>query len=395
MFNFIKLDYNSNIKKFYFRSFLEAMSFPGAIWILYFLKIGLSLEKIGFLLSALFLTQFIFEIPSSILADRYSRKWILVIGTIFNILSLVLFFSGNSFAVFLLAVIFSGIASSFSSGTDQALVYDTLLNLNKENDYKRIQSKISGITFLGRAANSIIAVLIFAVNFELPFLVSAVIELMGLFVLFSIKEPEFHKSSGAHMNQIQEGLKFLSVNKNIWLIVLVFSLMAGASNVLFTNYQPVLNLAGLPVLYFSLVYLAVNIFSFTGSMLYFRIEKILSVGRILACFLFISFFASLIFATGSLPFILFAIAVLSFSFGMYSTYILRLINEIVPSSHRAMTISIQSQIKMLVQGIAVVIVGKIASDYSMFWGMIFNAGIILVAFGGFLLARIKSRRKLR
>lgn len=389
---FLKQSLKSNIKKFYVQSFLEALSFPGAIWILFFLKSGLNLEEVGFLIGALFLTQFIFEIPSSVLADRYSRKNILIVGTIFFILSLILFFSGNSFIYFLLAVIFFGISNSFSSGTDQALVYDTLLNLKKEDDYKKVQSKINGIYFLGRAANSILAVLLFTINHKLPFLMAIIISLAELFILILFKEPTFHKSSGAHLNQVKEGLKFLLTNEKIWLIVLVFSLMSAVSDILFVNYQPVLDFAKLPVLYFSLVYLAVNIFSFAGSMFYPRLEKILSANKILACYLLVSFFVSLSFASGNLLFILLAILILSFSFGTHNVYITSLINKITPSSHRATTISIQSQINLLILGIAIIAVNKISSDYSIFWGMIFNAGIILVAFIGFLFVRMKNKK---
>ncbi|MBU3924761.1 MFS transporter [Patescibacteria group bacterium] len=395
MLEFLKQSLESNINKFYIQSFLGALSFPGAIWILYFLKIGLSLEKVGLLVSVMFLTQFIFEIPSSILADRYSRKNILIIGTVFSILSSILFFSGNSFIYFLLAVILSGISSSFSSGTDQALVYDTLLNLKREDDYKKVQSKINGVYFLGRAANSILAVLLFTINYKLPFLMAIIISLAELFVLILFKEPAFHKSSGAHLNQVKEGLKFLLSNEKIWLIVLVFSLMSAASDILFVNYQPVLDFAKLPVLYFSLVYLTVNIFSFAGSMFYPRLEKILSINRILAYYLLVAFFVSLAFSSGNLIFILPAILALSFSFGSYNVYITSLINKITPSSHRATTISIQSQISMLIIGIGIIAVNKISSDYSIFWGMILNAGIILIASVGFLFVRFNNRKKLR
>ncbi|MBU4299293.1 MFS transporter [Patescibacteria group bacterium] len=395
MFEFFKQSLKSNIKKFYVQSFLEALSFPGAIWILYLLKSGLSLEKVGLLVSVMFLTQFIFEIPSSILADRYSRKNILIIGTIFSVLSSILFFSGNSFVVFLLAVVFSGIYASFVSGTDHALIYDTLLNLKKENDYKKIQSKIKGIYFLGRAINSFFIVFVYMIDFKLPFLIGAIVGLLGLFTLVLIKEPLFQKSSGAHLNQIKEGLKFLLSHENTWLIVLVFSLMSATSDILFTNYQPVLDFAGLPILYFSLVYLAVNIFSFAGSMLYPCMEKTLSVGKILAGYLFIAFFVSLFFASGNLIFILIAILALSFSFGSYNVYITSLINKITPSSHRATTISIQSLINMFIIGIVIIFVNKISSDYSIFYGMILNAGIILIAFLGFLFVKINNRKKLR
>lgn len=389
---FLKQSLKSNINKFYIKSFFEALSFPGAIWILYLLKNGLSLEEIGFLIGVMFLTQFIFEIPSSVLADRYSRKNILIIGIIFSILSSVLFFSGNSFAVFLLAIIFSGIYASFVSGTDHALIYDTLLNLKREHDYKKVQSKIKGIYFLGRAINSIFVVSVYMIDYKLPFLIGATIGLLGLFVLILIKEPIFHKSSGAHLDQIKEGLKFLLAHEKVWMIILVFSLVYAASNIIFANYQPVLEFAKLPILYFSLVYFAVNIVSFAGSMLYSRLEKILSANKILACYLLISFFVSLSFASGNLIFILIAILILSFSFGTYNVYITSLINKVAPSSHRATTISIQSQISMLILGIGIIAVNKISSDYSMFWGMIFNSSIILIAFVGFLFARMNNKK---
>lgn len=392
MFRFLKQSLKSNIRKFYVKSFLEALSFPGAIWILFFLKSGLNLEEVGLIISALFLTQFIFEIPSSILADKYSRKEVLIIGTIFSILSLMLFFGGNSFAYFLLAAIFSGISNSFSSGTNQALVYDTLLNLNKENNYKKVQSKINGIYFLGRAVNSILAVLIYAINYKLPFLMAAITGLAELFVLTLIKEPKFHKSSGAHLGQIKESLKFLLGNKKVWLIVLVFSLMSAASGILFVNYQPVLDFAGLPILYFGLVYLTVNIFSFSGSMFYTRLEKILSANKVLICYLLISFFVSLSFASGNLFFILLAILALSFSFGTHNVYITSLINKITPSSHRATTISVQSQMNMFILGIAVITVNKISNDYSIFLGMILNASIILIASFAFLFVRMNNKK---
>ncbi len=393
MHKFLSLNYPSNIFKFYLSSFFEALWFPLPVWILFFLANGLNLEQVGLLLSTSFFTQFIFEIPSSIWADRYSRKLILIIGTLFSLVASIIFLFGNYFLYFFIATAFMGLAGSFKSGTDSALVYDTLLNLNRENDYNKIQSNINGIYFLGRAVVSIIGPLAYIVDHKLPFLLSVISSLITILILFLIKEPGYHKSSGTHFNQIKEGLRFLLTNKNVWLIVLVFSLMSATSDVLFNYYQPVLNLTKLPVVDFAFVYFGVNVVGFIGSMAYIKFMDKLSFRKILTFYLLITIGASLSFATGDLFFILFFILLLSFSFGTHGVYITSLINKFVPSSHRATTISIQSLISMVMLSIFMISAGKIANDHSIFWGMIFNTIIASVAFVGFLFVKINNKFK--
>jgi len=388
MLDFLKLDYNSNIKKFYIESYLNALWFPGPVWILYFLAAGLNLEQVGLLLGVLFITQFIFEIPSSIWADRYSRRNVLILGAIFGFIANVILLLFDNFLAFILAVIFMGVSESFKSGTDSAMVYDTLINLGREKDYSKIRSKIKGIFYLGRATVSVLGVMAYAVGHRLPFLLAAIVDVAAIFVLLLIKEPVYHKSSGVHLGQIGQGLKYLMANRGIWLIVLVFSLMLAASNVLFNNYQPVLDLAGVPILYFGLVYLGVNLFSFSGTRSYVRFERVLSPNRLLVCFLLVTILVSFAFAVGNIFLVVPAIMLLSFSFGMHGVYIEGKINQVVPSSHRATTLSIQGLIEMVMVSILIMAAGKIANGYGMAPAMLFNGAIVILALAGFLAAKV-------
>lgn len=391
MFEFLKQSTASNISKLYWASFFEAMFFAEPIFILYFISSGLNLEQIGILVGILFITQVIFEIPSSIWADKYSRKNILVIGMIFWVIAQI-FFLGNSFISFILMSIFSGISSAFASGTESAITYDTLLNLNKEKEYDHIKSKIQGISFIGRAVAVIIGVLAYTYNHKLPFILSIITGLLAVFLLFLLKEPKFHKSSGTHLKQIKEGLKFLLANENVWLIVLIFSLMSASSDMLYNYYQPVLDFAGLPIIYFIYIYLGASVVSFIGAMSYAKLAKGLSNNKILAFYLLSVLAVSLSFAAGKLVLVLPLILLLSFCLGSQGVYVTSLINEVVPSSHRATTISIQSLMSRIMMAVLLVIIGRIASHYSIFWGMIFNASVILIAFVGFLYVRIKNRK---
>jgi hypothetical protein len=139
----------------------------------------------------------------------------------------------------------------------------------------------------------------------------------------------------------------------------------------------------------------VNIASYIGSMSYTKLTNKLGFNKILAFYSLVVFLVSLAFAFGKLIFILPLIFLLSFCFGSYNIYITSLINNVVPSSHRATTISIQSLVNMAILSVLIVIVGRIANNYSIFWGMIFNAGMVLIAFIGFSFVKINNRRKLR
>lgn len=392
MLEFFKQSYSSNIPKLYLASFFEATWFAGSVWILFLISSGYNLEQISLIVGVLFVTQFIFEIPSSIWADRFSRKNILIIGMTFWLISIVFFILGNSFIHFIFASIFAGLSSAFASGTESAIVYDTLQNLNREKEYDKVKSKMQGIFFIGRGVAVIVGVLAYTYNHKLPFLLSVFAVLIAIFLLFLLKEPKYHKSSGTHFDQIKEGFKFLLVNEKVWLIVLVFSLMSATVEMLFNYYQLVLNLAGLPVIYFIYVYLGVNIASLIGSMTYTKLASKLSNNKILVFYLSAAIIVSLGFANGSLILILPLILLLSFCLGSYGIYMTSLINEVVPSSHRATTMSLQSLIGMIMMSVLIIIIGRIANNYSIFWGMIFNAGIILVAFVGFLYARIKNKK---
>jgi len=379
MSNFWSISLRSNIRKFYLMGFLEALWFPLPIFILYLMDSGLDLGKVGILLSMLVLVQVIFEIPSSVWADKYSRKNILIIGTASSTFSSLMLFLGGSFEYFLIAMVFMGFSGALRSGTDSAIVYDTLLNLGEEKKYDKTQSKIMVCFFWSRIVASIAGALTYSMDHKLPFLLAIFSSISLIIVIATLKEPGFCKSSGSHFAQVKEGLKFLMNEKKAWLIVVTFSLMLATSDVLFYYYQPVLDSAGLTVIYLSFVYVLINLASSVGSMTYSHLEKKFNQEKMLIFYFSVVIYCTLAFMTKNLPLILFFIIFLSYNFGTQYIYITGLINRIVPSSHRATTISIHSQLYLLFFSAIILIVGKISSEFSIFYGMAANLLMVLAA----------------
>ena len=67
------------------------------------------------------------EIPSGIIADRWSRKKLLVIAGFVDIVFLLISLSANSVPVYILALAFGGFYIALNSGLVDTIVYDTLL----------------------------------------------------------------------------------------------------------------------------------------------------------------------------------------------------------------------------------------------------------------------------
>lgn len=116
---------------FWGRLFLEIKILSAIIVPFYHLR-GLSDSHIFLMGIVWSLTAILTEIPSGYLADRLGRKKTLLLGTTLLTLSYVLTFFAQGFWEF--AIIFFLMSSSFScfSGTEEALLYESLLVLNKD-----------------------------------------------------------------------------------------------------------------------------------------------------------------------------------------------------------------------------------------------------------------------
>jgi MFS family permease len=99
---------------------------------------GLSLTQVMLLQSIFAILTVILEIPSGYFADIYGRKRTLIIAGIMGVMAMTTYSLGYNFLHFLIAEIFFAINVSFTSGTTSAFIYDTLQNLGKEKEYKKI-----------------------------------------------------------------------------------------------------------------------------------------------------------------------------------------------------------------------------------------------------------------
>ena len=226
----------SAYKSYLLFSAITAMCFSlvATVMIVYHIEIvhlnPLQLILVG---TTLELACFIFEIPTGIVADVYSRKLSIVIGGVLTGVGFILEGSISSFIFVLVAQIVWGLGSTFISGSLEAWIAEEEKNKDLDEIYiKGAQAGQIG-AFIGIVLSTVIA------NFSvrLPIIVSGVLFIiLALFLWLYMPENNFKPSAPGDLNTFKKmvytfksGLKFVK-SKSIIMILLAVTLFYGLSS---------------------------------------------------------------------------------------------------------------------------------------------------------------------
>ena len=153
-------------------------------------------------------------------------------------------------------------AGVFISGADSAFVYDTLKDLKKEGQYKKIWGNIVFYYSIGMAFASIIGGLLGKFDYRYPFYVMIPFMLLLIPLSLSLTEPQRHKTifTKNYLFDLFKIIKFsvLKNKKMRWLLA-YSAITIGFINIAYFLYQPYFKLSGLDVVYFGLVFAGFNL----------------------------------------------------------------------------------------------------------------------------------------
>ncbi len=115
----------------------------------------------------------VFEVPSGTAADIYSRKWLLVMANLLKASAFVAWIAAPTFWGYALGFIVWGLGSSLTSGTSEALLYDTLKRRGDPESFSRIYGRGSAASSLGVATALFCGGFVAEQGFALPLYLSA------------------------------------------------------------------------------------------------------------------------------------------------------------------------------------------------------------------------------
>lgn len=194
---------------------LEFTSYFGitSFWILFFIQNGLSLLQIGLLESIFHGTSLLCEIPSGMLADRFSYKTNLYLARLSNIGSsiLILFAQGN-FWIYAIAMMVNAWSYNFDSGTSTAFLFDSAVEAGQKDRYLQISSFLSGVAEVTRTLGTVVAGFFIHGALAWTYYIAIGLSLLSILLIFLMKEPESKSDERNHLTL----KRILEVVKQEW-----------------------------------------------------------------------------------------------------------------------------------------------------------------------------------
>ncbi len=373
---------SSNLGKFYLLRGLAFAWFPIPTIILFYQSHGLDLEQAVWLKTILSLSILILEVPSGYIADKLGRKFCLVAGSAVWIVGWLCYCVGSSFTIFAIAEILAGVAGSLISGANTALVYDTLLQLGKESDYRSIEGRLVAVAGVSEALCGLVGAAVAEINLAYPFYLQTACLVVYFCVALTLIEPK--QARIIVSDRGITNLKSIIVDVFIkrpslrWLILLSGT-FATASFLMVWLSQGYLEQIDFPIVAmgvaWAVFHLLMSVASFNAS----AIETAWGMRKTVLILVLSVVVAYILLGSISNIWGIGLIAIIYMVRGLCSPLILNLINQQIPSNIRATVLSLNSFTFRLGFAIVAPIVGAITSSYSLSLGLFVGGWFFLIA----------------
>ena len=356
-----------NIIKMYFLKGVTWFMVAMPIIVLFFQEHGLSLTQVMLLQSIYSLSVALFEIPSGYIADIFGRKNSIVFSTMLSFIGYLVFSFYGGFCAFAIAQTLVGIGGSLISGSDSALIYDTLLESGKENTYTKIEGKNYAVGNFSEAIAGILGGLLAVSSIYLPVYVQTGILFFSIPIAFTLVEPSIHKENklDKSLKAILEVVKFAIVdNRKLRWLIIYSSAMGVATLSMAWLAQPFFNQVNIPLAYFGFLWAGLN---FSAGITSINAHKFSTTKDNKKTLINIALLMTSLFVFLGLNITIFGIIFIVFIYflrGIVTPFLRNAININTTSNKRATVLSIRSFIIRISFAICAPILGILADNYS-------------------------------
>lgn len=218
---------------------LMSLNFWQAVWFLYF-QSHLSAAEAVLLYAIYDVAVTLLEVPSGYASDRLGRRVTLVISAACGGLGAVLLYMGNGFAVIALGQCLIGASAAFASGTDSALLYESLAQEGREAEVEAQELIAWRFSFTAFALSSFTGGMLAMAGPALPFAAGALAFTGATLMALRFTEPPRsgadlpEGAEVAHLGSLRRAFRMPVV---IWLFALAVAMYV-FSHVPFVFGQP-------------------------------------------------------------------------------------------------------------------------------------------------------------
>jgi MFS family permease len=167
--------------------------------ILYYAQVSGSYALGMSIFSAAMLAQSLFEVPTGIFSDRVGRKKTVVYGAVAGVFALTFYAIGGTYLALLTGAIFEGLGRAFYSGNNDALLYDTLAEMEDRQSFQHHLGRTSSMYQFALAIAAVLGSLIASISFEIVYWLSVIPMLLALVVSLRLVEPRTHTQTSSNV----------------------------------------------------------------------------------------------------------------------------------------------------------------------------------------------------
>ncbi|WP_461226774.1 MFS transporter [Lacticaseibacillus suihuaensis] len=165
------------------------------LWVIYLGQMGLSLVAIGLCESLFHVASFLFEVPSGVLADRFTYRRMLTLSRVAALVSAAMMLFNGGFWWFALSFVFSAWSFNLQSGTLEALLYESLKAADATARWPQVTSRLNTVIELSSSGGLMIAGAMTHWHFEATYVVAIALAIAAMAAVWRLKEPADHQTS--------------------------------------------------------------------------------------------------------------------------------------------------------------------------------------------------------
>ena len=362
------MDLRHNILKMYLLKGVLWFMVAMPIIVLFFQEHGLSLTEVMILQAIYSLSVALFEIPSGYIADLFGRKQTIALSTVFSFAGYLVFSFYGGFYAFAIAQILVGIGGSLMSGSDSALIYDTLLETESKSSYTKIEGRNYAIGNFSEALAGVLGGFLAVSSIYLPIYVQTTILFFSIPIALTLLEPTMHEENklDRSFKAIMGVVKFSLVDNTRLRWLIIYSSAMGVATLSMAWFaQPFFKEVGVPLAYFGILWAGLNFSAGLTSFNAHQFDKKENNYKMLIYLSLAMFISFILLGFNNSIYGLFFIFIIYLLRGIVTPILRNAINVNTTSNKRATVLSIRSFIIRISFAICAPILGYIAENYAL------------------------------
>jgi MFS family permease len=360
--------YRRNVAKMYAYQFFFNMYFISAVIVPFFVGWGgLKFSQIFYINAWFHFWSFLLEIPTGTVADFFGRRISLIYAPIVCIAGAIVYTSYPHIAIFLIGEVIWAVSYTLASGSDVALIYDSLKESGETKRSKAVISRLESFKLAGIVVGALLgAVFAKLINARVAFLLMVIPFSISLIIALSLKEPPTTDSpvenKEPYLKILSSGVRYFAGHRILKILTLDMVVVNALSFMIIWFYQQLLIRSGVDIVYFGVVHSAMAVGQILIISNFGVLERIL--GRKKRLLFFSAIAAGCLFillGLTTLAAVVIPAIILAAGFGLsrgplFTSYM----NKFIPSNKRATILSTTSMFRTFSIVIANLTAGTLA-----------------------------------